>query len=324
MNKKMTLPQTMLITLFSIIILWAIYNVPGLSILAIGVSALFVVIATLSDSKGILVSIMMVILGLVFLINPVYIFDICLNFVIPGIIIGIITKNVLNYKDDNKYNPIFMGSIAFTLGLIANYLIAKYLFDINMLEEFTSVMKIQLSTQIDAIQESVSTLTSVSNITEESILQTILNIMPLILFSRAIILAILTYFLAIFTLKKIRKINLKETLNEIKFSRFYLPGNAVLTSFILYILIMLLEILNIPLYTDLILVNLELIFYILFLIQGISVAIFFAKKWLKTGKIIKFIAGIMAIFLLGVMGISILGMVDSIFDFRKVKSCELT
>ena len=324
MNKKMTLPQTAVITLFSIIMILAIFNVPGLSILSIGVSALFVVIAALSDSKGIFMSFIMVILGLVFFIDPVYIFDICLNFVIPGIIIGIITRNVLNYTDNNKFNPIFMGTIAFILGLIANYLISKYVFNINMLEEFTSVMKVQLSTQISAIQESVSTLASVPNITEESLIQTVLNIMPLILFSRAIILAILTYFLAIFTLKKIRKSNLKEALKEIKFSRFYLPGNAVLTSFILYILIMLLEILKVPLYTDLILVNLELIFYILFLIQGVSVAIFFAKKWLKSGQIIKFIVGMIAIFLLGVMGISILGMVDSIFDFRKVKSCELT
>ncbi len=149
-----------------------------------------------------------------------------------------------------------------------------------MLEEFTSVMKAQLSTQISVIQESVSNLASMPNITEESIIQTVLNIMPLILFSRAIILAI-TYFLAIFTLKKIRKNNIKETLKGIKFSRFYLPGNAVLTSFVLYILIMLIEILNIP-YIHLILVNLELIFYILFLIQGVSVAIFFTKNGLKS------------------------------------------
>ena len=301
----------------------AIFNMPQLGIFSIGVSALFVVIATLSDSKGIFISIAMVILGLVLFIKPIYIFDICLNFIIPGIIIGMITKNVLNHREDNKYNPIFMGTIAFIIGLIANYLVSKYLFNINMLEEFTSVMKAQLSTQISVIQESVSNLASMPNITEESIIQTVLNIMPLILFSRAIILAILTYFLAIFTLKKIRKNNIKETLKGIKFSRFYLPGNAVLTSFVLYILIMLIEILNIPLYTDLILVNLELIFYILFLIQGVSVAIFFTKKWLKAGHVIKFILGIIAVSIVGIMGISILGMVDSIFDFRKVKSCEL-
>lgn len=246
MNKKITLPQTIVITLFTIIMILVAVNIPALSILTISVSSLFVVIAALSDTKGIFISFAMVILGLIFFIDPVYIFDICLNFVIPGIIIGIITRNILNYKEDNKYNPIFMGTIAFILGLIANYLVSKYLFNINMLEEFTSVMKAQLSTQISVIQESVSNLASMPNITEESIIQTVLNIMPLILFSRAIILAILTYFLAIFTLKKIRKNNIKETLKGIKFSRFYLPGNAVLTSFVLYILIMLIEILNYP------------------------------------------------------------------------------
>ena len=294
----------------------AIFNMPQLGIFSIGVSALFVVIATLSDRKGIFISIAMVILGLVLFIKPIYIFDICLNFIIPGIIIGMITKNVLNHREDNKYNPIFIG-------LIANYLISKYLFNINILEEFTSVMKTQLSTQISAIQESVSSLASVSNITEESIIQTVLNIMPLILFSRSIMLSILTYFLAIYTLKKIRKNDLKEKLMQIKFSRFYLPGNAVLTSFVLYILIMLLEILKTPLYTDLILMNLELIFYILFFIQGVSVAVFFGKKWLKSGQIIKFTMGVIAILVLGIMSISILGMIDTIFDFRRVKNCEL-
>ena len=323
MNKKLTLPQTLLITLFCIAMILAIFDIPGLNILTIGVSALFVVIATLADNKGIFLSIVMVILALVFFINPVYIFDICLNCIIPGIIIGTITKKVLNYGDeDNKFEPIFVGTIAFILGLIANYLISKYLFNINMLDEFTSVIKAQLSTSIDAIQESVSTLTSSTKITEDSVIETILNIMPIILFSRAIVLAILTYFLAIFTLKKIKKIDLKN-IKEIKFSRFYLPGNAVLTSFVLYIVIMLLELFNTPLYTDLILVNLEMIFYILFLIQGVSVAIFFAKKWIREGQLIKVILIVIAIVLFGVMGISILGMVDSIFDFRKVKSCEV-
>lgn len=324
MNKKLTLPQTVIITLFCMVMILAIFDIPELGILSIGVSSLFVVIAALSDSKGIFISVVMVILGLILFINPIYLFNISLNFIIPGIIIGIITKNVLNHKEDNKYNPIFMGTIAFIFGLIVYYLISKYLFNINILEQFISEMRTQLSIQINAIQESVSTLASVPNITEESIIQTILNIMPLILFFRSIMLAIFTYFLGIYTLKKIRKNDLKEILMEIKFSKFYLPGNAVLTSFILYIVIMLLEILNIPLYTDLILMNLELIFYILFLIQGISVAIFFAKKWLKSAQIFKLMLGFLAITAFGFMVIAVLGMIDSIFDFRKIKHCELT
>ena len=86
---------------------------------------------------------------------------------------------------------------------------------------------------------------------------------------------------------------------------------------------MLLEILKTQLYTDLILMNLELIFYILFFIQGVSVAVFFGKKWLKSGQIIKFTMGVIAILVLGIMSISILGMIDTIFDFRRVKNCEL-
>lgn len=323
MNKKLTLSQTILITLFCVAMILAIFDIPGLSILTIGVSALFAVVSTLSDNKGIFVSVIMVILALVFFINPVYIFSISLNCIIPGIIMGIITKGVLNYKNDNKFEPIFVGTIAFILGLIANYLVSKYLFNINMLDEFTSAIKAQLSTQISVIQKSVSDLALEPNITEESIIQMVLNIIPVLLFFRAIFLAVLTYLLSIFILKKIKRLDLKEDLKEIKFSRFYLPGNAVLTSFVLYIVIMLLELFNTPLYTDLILINLELIFYTLFLIQGVSVAIFYAKKWIKAGRVIKIFMGFIAMLLFGVMGISILGMVDSVFDFRKVKSCEL-
>lgn len=323
MNKKLTLSQTILITLFCVAMILAIFDIPGLSILTIGVSALFAVVSTLSDNKGIFVSVIMVILALVLFINPVYIFSISLNCIIPGIIMGIITKGVLNYKNDNKFEPIFVGTIAFILGLIANYLVSKYLFNINMLDEFTSAIKAQLSTQISVIQKSVSDLALEPNITEESIIQMVLNIIPVLLFFRAIFLAVLTYLLSIFILKKIKRLDLKEDLKEIKFSRFYLPGNAVLTSFVLYIVIMLLELFNTPLYTDLILINLELIFYTLFLIQGVSVAIFYAKKWIKAGRVIKIFMGFIAMLLFGVMGISILGMVDSVFDFRKVKSCEL-
>ena len=61
LNKKITLPQTILITLFSIIMILAAVNIPALGILTISVSSLFVVIAALSDSKGVFVS---------FAINP--------------------------------------------------------------------------------------------------------------------------------------------------------------------------------------------------------------------------------------------------------------
>lgn len=316
MNKKLSLPQTIITSLICVIMILGVYYVQGLSILSVIVSAIFVVISTLSDNKGTCTSVTIVILALMFFLNPVYIFDICLNCIIPGIIIGIATKKVLTHNDENKFEPIFTGVLAFILGLIANYLISKYLFNIDMLAEFTKTMKEQLVTNTEIMQEYMAGLSSTPlKMDADSMMKLVLNIMPLIMFSRAIILSIIIYFIAIFTLKRIRKMDLK----EIKFSRFYLPGNAVVTSFVMYLAIMLLEIFKIPLYTDLIIINLESIFYILFLIQGIAVTIFFAKKWFKSKQIFKFFVGLISIFSFGIIAVSLVGMVDCVFDFRKLK-----
>lgn len=319
MNQKLTLPQTIFITIVSIILITTTLFIPGMSILMVLALALIVVIGALSEKKEVIASISVVILSLVFMTHISNVLNISLNYIIPATIIGIITKKVLAYGNkDNKYEPIFLGSIVFMLGLVLNYLISKYLLDINLLESFKSIMKEQLSTQIGSIQESMSSLQTISatEINEDFIIKMFLNLMPMILFFRAIFLSIFIYFLGIFILKKIKKVNL----DDVKFSKIYLPGNAILISFVLYIIIMLLKIVNFPLSMDLILFNLEMAFSILFLIQGMAVSIFFIKKWMKNGVLIKAMFGIAAIVLFGIPSISILGMIDCVFDFRKVRS----
>lgn len=319
MNQKLTLPQTIFITIVSIILITTTLFIPGMSILMVLALALIVVIGALSEKKEVIASISVVILSLVFMTHISNVLNISLNYIIPATIIGIITKKVLAYGNkDNKYEPIFLGSIVFMLGLVLNYIISKYLLDINLLESFKSIMKEQLSTQIGSIQESMSSLQTISatEINEDFIIKMFLNLMPMILFFRAIFLSIFIYFLGIFILKKIKKVNL----DDVKFSKIYLPGNAILISFVLYIIIMLLKIVNFPLSMDLILFNLEMAFSILFLIQGMAVSIFFIKKWMKNGVLIKAMFGIAAIVLFGIPSISILGMIDCVFDFRKVRS----
>ena len=56
--------------------------------------------------------------------------------------------------------------------------------------------------------------------------------LPTILFLQGIIVAFITYYLEVFILRRIKILNLKLP----KFTDFYLPGNAVTASFILYIL----------------------------------------------------------------------------------------
>lgn len=311
MNKKLTLPQTILITLTCIAMVLAIFDVPGLAMLTPVVSAMFVVITMMSDSKGIFVSVVMVVLALIFFINPVYIFDVSLNCIMPSIVMGIIFKKALE-NNENKYEPIFSGIIAFILGIIANYVLLKYLFNVDMIKQFTDMLKDSLAGQMNLVQEIAG---GDVELTEKALIESTLNMMPIILFSRAMILAIVNYFLAIFMLKRMMKVDL----GEIKFSKIYLPGNAVMISFIAYVLILLLELVKAPLNTNLILLNVQAIFYILFFLQGISLLIFYLKKWLKEKSFMKFSLAFVSMGLFGIFGISLIGMVDTIFDFRKVK-----
>ena len=65
-------------------------------------------------------------------------------------------------------------------------------------------------------------------------------------------LSIIIYFIEVFT----QKIKYGD-LSEIKFRNFYLPGNAIVIYFILYLIMILLSYIKTPLYTDAIFLNLE-------------------------------------------------------------------
>ena len=128
--------------------------------------------------------------------------------------------------------------------------------------------------------------------------------------------SIIIYLIEIYILKKLKY----GDLDEIKFRNFYLPGNAIGISFVLYLLMLGLSYINTPLYTDAIFLNLEMVFNFMFIIQGISVSIYFIRKWLKNGVGEKIFIGAMCIGIFGITGISFIGMIDSILDFRNVRA----
>ena len=148
------------------------------------------------------------------------------------------------------------------------------------------------------------------------IVDTFKHIIPTILFFRGMISAIIIYFVEIYALKRMKY----GSFDEIKFRNFYLPGNAIVISFILYLLMLGLSYIKTPLYTDAIFLNLQMVFNFMFIVQGIAVSIYFIKKWLKNGINKKVFIGAMCVGIFGMTGISFIGMVDSILDFRNVRA----
>lgn len=312
MNKDLRLSKVLPIVILAIILILVSLNIPQLSLLLLLVPIIFALIGTLSNIRDNIILSIITFLALIFLTKITYAVDIFINSIIPGTIIGIIAKKVLSKQDSNKYDPIFAGSIVFIISVVVHYIISKYIFSVDILDELIQIFNESIDTQKSLMQYTANS----DLLSEEYIIDTFRNIVPSILFFRSMILSIIIYLVEIYALKKLKYGNLE----EIKFRNFYLPGNAIAISFVFYLLMLGLSYIKTPLYTDSIFLNLQIIFNFMFIIQGISVSIYFIKKWLKTGVDKKVFIGAICIGIFGMTGISFIGMIDSILDFRKVRS----
>ena len=60
------------------------------------------------------------------------------------------------------------------------------------------------------------------------------------------------------------------------------------------------------------------------MLQGIAVSIYFFKKWIRSGSLKMIFMSALTLSIFGFMGISFVGMLDSIIDFRRVRSYKST
>lgn len=312
MNEDLRLSKVLPIVISAIILIIVSLNVPQLNLLLLIIPIPFALIGTLSNIKNNIISLIITLLILIFSIKSIYVVDIFINSIIPGTIIGITAKKVFNKQESNKYEPIFVGSIVCILSIILHYIISKYAFGVDILDEL-----IQTFNKNIELQESFLQYTTNNELLDsQNFINTFRNILPSVLFFRSIILSISIYLIEIYTLKKMKY----ENLNEIKFANFYLPGNAIVISFILYLLMIGLSYIKTPLYTDIIFLNLQIVFNFMFIIQGISVCIYFIKKWIKREVSKNFFIGAICVGIFGVTGVSFIGMIDSILDIRNVRA----
>ncbi|MEG2246748.1 MAG: DUF2232 domain-containing protein [Peptostreptococcaceae bacterium] len=314
MNNKVRLPQAAIIVTLGILLSLVTQYVPMLSILGLVIPVPYAMIGTLTNSKYSFLSVVATFFVLMFTVNPIYSVTICIMKVLPGIAIGSVAKEHLKQGEVNKFEPIYMGMIANVLCTIFFFLIANVLFKTNIFESFMAIVKESMNIQVEVMKNTGINLGE--GFTVNSMVDFTRNILPTILFIQGLIVSFIVYYFEVFILKRIRIVNLPLP----KVADFYLPGNAVTTSFILYMIVLFIDIIGINIHTELIMINLQFVFNLMFTIQGISVCIYFFRKWIKegSGRMILTYGLILCIF--GFMGISFVGMLDSIIDFRKVRS----
>lgn len=318
MNKDTKLSKLIGIVVLGIFLALIAAYVPGLALLGLLVSVPYAIIGILAEKKYCVASTLVTFLVLVISVNLMYAINISVLNVIPGLVIGGIAKNNIKNEDINKFEPIYAGTIMFVICTIVFFFISKFIFKIDLIEEFMIIINESVKSQAEVIKN--LNLNLGENIVVEDIVNGFRNMIPTVLFFEGMILAVLTYCLSAFGLKRMKKVNL--TLPKIK--EFYLPGNAVVTSFILYMLVLLVELIGLNLYTDLIMVNLQLVFNFMFMAQGIAICLYYISKTRREGPNKLVLVGGIMILVSGIMGISFVGMLDSIIDFRKVRGYKST
>ena len=317
MNNKLRLAQASLIAALGILLCLITAYVPIFSILSIAVPVPYAIIATLTDNKYSILSLIATFFILMFTVNPLYSVSVCIMSIVPGIFIGSALRN--NKKEGfNKFEPIYIGTIITMICVIVFFFIGNIVFKTNILEDFMNLVKESVNIQITIMENTGIDLKE--GFKALDIVNYINNMLPTMLFLQGMIVAFIIYSLEIFILKRVRIVNLELP----KLLDFYLPGNAISVLFTLYIFVLFMDLINLNLHTDLIMMNLQLVFNFMFMLQGIAVSIYFFKKWIRSGSLKMIFMSALTLSIFGFMGISFVGMLDSIIDFRRVRSYKST
>lgn len=319
MDNKLRLPQASLITALGILLCLITTYIPMLSILSMAVPVPYAIIGTLTNKKYSIISLIATFFILMFTVNPLYSISICIMSIVPGIFIGNAIRNNKEYDQSNKFSPIYIGTIVTIICTIVFFFISNILFGTNILEDFMKIIKESINIQISIMEKAGASLAEGFN--ASYIVNYITNTLPTMIFIQGMLVTFIIYYLEIFILKRIRKANFSIS----RFTDFHLPGNAVSIFFTLYLFILFMDLIKVNyLHTDLIMLNLQLVFNFMFMIQGISVSIYYFKRWIREGSLkVIFISGfILSIF--GFITICFVGMLDNIIDFRKIKSYKST
>lgn len=317
MNKKFGLSQAAMIATLGIMLVLVSTYIPMLGILALAVPVPFAIIGTLCENKYAFLSLLVTFFVVMFCVNPIYSVSTCITSVVPGLIIGKLAKHTAEHGG-NKFEPIYGGTIIYVICTVIFYFVAKTIFNVNLIEESSKMISSILQEQVSIMNEMNLNLYKSMNI--EDLLYLMKNMIPTMLFLQGLIASFITYYLEVFMLRRTKIMSLQKPI----FRDFYLPGNAVGTSLLLYLLVLLLGFMKLGLYTESIMLNLQMVFNFMFIMQGVAVAIYYVKKWIKQGTGKNILISGLALGIFGTMGISFLGMLDSVIDLRKVRSYKST
>lgn len=290
-----------------------------LAVVALIAPVFYAILATLSSKKFVITHILLNTLILTISTNIEYSLSFIIIYSVPGICIGLSTKKQTYDKNASKLEPIYVGIISTMISFILLYFVSKILFDIDLVKDFKLILKQSIDYQFRMLED-MNFEFEKYDITKEFILSYVMNLLSFMIFMQSVFSSFITYYIQMFFLSKIRYKKSKIA----KISEFYLPGNISFVFLGMSLVMLLLSNLNTGLQIDVILLNFQLVCITLIILEGLSVCIYFLKKWFVEKKIKNIILSFLIFSLFGFMILITIGLVDEIIDVRRLRSRKLT
>ncbi|TQW66856.1 DUF2232 domain-containing protein, partial [Clostridioides difficile] len=224
MNNKIRLSKAMSIIVLAIIIALVIAYIPMLGIFSMLAAVPYVIIGAITDRKYSLISILVTFCVLILFADISYALNICIMYSLPGIVIGKMLKRSFEQEDSNKFEPIYGGTIIFVLSMLVYFFVLKTFLNVNLLDEVSKMISEIVNIQKNSF--SATELKVFDKMKPDEIVSYFTNMLPMMLFLQGLLSAFVTYYLSVFFIKRITKMNIRFP----KFADFYLPGNAILTT----------------------------------------------------------------------------------------------
>lgn len=317
MKKQNQAITVMLSTVIAIFLTVGTSNLTAASVAIIFTVCIpFAVIGMISNERQSMIAFIVSALAIFGLTDVKYAVEVVMTFVIPSLILGRLVDSVSEKDDDDRQDPLYMGIIIFILSTIAYIIVAKYMMNIDVLKQLTDTFSNMAKTRLETMPK--EQLKLIGDATPEELTNMFRNMIVSLLFVQSCMCVFFTYFLGGSIAKKLTEKNL----NRVRMSELYLPGNAVVITFVIYLGVYGLSYMDTSLNVIAIMGNLQIIFNLMFMVQGISVCIYIIKNRIVRGRG-GIVFPVILIVTLGVMGggtlIALLGMLDCIMDFRKIK-----
>ena len=208
---------------------------------------------------------------------------------------------------------VFLASIVlFILGTIGYYAVMKYMMNVDVVGILQDRIK-QIIENYETLVKSTELKKMYSTEVFDQLLENTGTIIMLSVFTRSLILSMLSYFFAIPILNRF----CKNKLFNIRFDCIILPGSPVVVLVVSMIGLYIAKFSLPDADIDSIINSYMFIMNTLFFIEGLSLLVFTVKRWSYTKKNINWLLVLILMIFVGIIpGIAVLGILDNIWNYR--------